>query len=68
MVQADHGWWFPEEDGNEPHLFGVVALQHHNLMPVQGYNGSFGFGAPYKCMICQITKGEVGFQCVTVFS
>ncbi len=60
VVQADHGWWFPEEDGNEPHLFGVWRSNINNLMPVQGYNGSFGFGAPYKCMICQITKGEVG--------
>lgn len=60
VVQADHGWWFPEEDGNEPNLYGVWRSNINNLMPVHGYNGSFGFCAPYKCMICQITKGEVG--------
>lgn len=62
VVHSDHGWWFPEEEGSEPHLYGVWRSNINNLMPVHGYNGSFGFGAPYKCLICEVTKGEVDYD------
>lgn len=26
-VEADHGWWFPEQDGSEPSLVRRVAVQ-----------------------------------------
>ena len=52
-IHAQHGWWFPEEDGNEPHLYGNWRSQINNLLP-NGHMGKLGFGAPNKCMICQI--------------
>ena len=27
-VRAEHGWWFPEQEGAEPNLFGVFDSQH----------------------------------------
>jgi len=58
VVQADHGWWFPEEDGNEPHLYGVWRSNINNLVP-HFHVGKMGFGAPFKCLLCNVRKGEV---------
>lgn len=58
VIQADHGWWFPEEDGNEPHLYGVWRSNINNLVP-HFHVGKMGFGAPFKCLLCKVTKGEV---------
>jgi anaerobic selenocysteine-containing dehydrogenase len=57
VVHAQHGWWFPEEDGVEPHLFGVWRSNINTLIPVK-HIGKLGFGAPYKCMICDVRKTE----------
>ncbi len=53
-VMAQHGWWFPEQVADEPNLSGVWHSNVNTLIP-NHYNGSLGFGAPYKCMICKIT-------------
>jgi anaerobic selenocysteine-containing dehydrogenase len=52
-VHADHAWWFPEEDGNEPNLYGVFRSNVNNLLP-NFHMGKLGFGAPNKCLICNI--------------
>ncbi|MEC4271871.1 molybdopterin-dependent oxidoreductase [Adlercreutzia sp. R25] len=63
MAQADHGWWFPEMDGNEPTLYGAWKSNINLLLPTgPKYIGKLGLGAPYKCNICEITKGEVGIN------
>jgi anaerobic selenocysteine-containing dehydrogenase len=56
-VMAQHGWWFPEEDGNVPHLYGVWRSNINNLMPHK-HIGKLGFGAPYKCLICKVSRHE----------
>lgn len=53
LVHAQHGWWYPEEDGEEPNLFGVWRSNINDLVPT-GRNGKLGFGAPYKCGICNV--------------
>jgi anaerobic selenocysteine-containing dehydrogenase len=53
VVAADHGWWFPEQEAAEPHLFGVFDSNINNLTSQMQY-GSTGYGAPYKCTICKI--------------
>jgi len=58
VIQADHGWWFPEEDGNEPHLYGVWRSNINNLAP-HFHVGKMGFGAPFKCLLCDVKKGQV---------
>ncbi|MCL1846930.1 MAG: molybdopterin-dependent oxidoreductase [Coriobacteriia bacterium] len=58
LVHADHGWWFPEEEAAEPHLFGVFKSNVNQLVP---YNcGRSGFGNSYKTMICKIYKVKEG--------
>jgi len=32
MVMAAHGWWFPEEDGAEPSLFGAWKSNINQLI------------------------------------
>ena len=54
-VSADHAWWFPEEDGEAPNLFGVFDANANNLIPHESV-GVTGYGAPYKNGICSITR------------
>ena len=53
VLQAEHGWWFPEQDGEAPNYFGVFKAQITNLMPHE-HIGKLGLGAPYKCLLCKI--------------
>lgn len=52
-VEAEHGWWFPEQDGSEPSLFGVFQTNCNDLVPVH-HNNELGFGAPYKSNCCNV--------------
>ncbi len=55
MVMTTHGWWFPEEPGAEPSLFGVWKSNINQLIPM-GYQGKDGLGAPIKHMLCKVYK------------
>ncbi|HSW39725.1 MAG TPA: molybdopterin-dependent oxidoreductase [Acidobacteriota bacterium] len=55
MVMAAHGWWFPEEDGAEPSLFGAWKSNINNLIPM-GSQGKDGLGAPIKSLLCRVYK------------
>jgi anaerobic selenocysteine-containing dehydrogenase len=59
MVMATHGWWFPEEKGEKPHLFGTWRSNVNQLFPM-GYQGKDGLGAPLKHMLCQVYKVRGG--------
>ena len=59
VVQADHGWWFPEKPAEEPSLFGVWE-SNINLLTTQCENSPDGYGAPYKTQICKIYKVKEG--------
>ena len=52
-IHGQHGWWFPEEDGSEPNLYGTFRSNINNLIP-NFHFGKLGFGAPCKCMICNV--------------
>lgn len=52
-IHCQHGWWFPEEDGNAPYLYGTFRSNINQLIP-NFHFGKLGFGAPVKCMICNI--------------
>jgi anaerobic selenocysteine-containing dehydrogenase len=54
LVMAQHGWWFPEQDAEEPSLFGVWQSNCNDLLPT-GRNGKLGYGAPMKCGHCKVT-------------
>jgi len=57
VVHARHGWWFPEEEGEEPHLFGTFTANCNVLIPHK-HIGKLGFGAPFKSIICKVYKAE----------
>ena len=57
VVHAQHGWWFPEEDGEEPNLFGVWKCSVDSLIP-HNHMGKLGFGAPFKNVICKVYRVE----------
>ena len=52
-VEAEHGWWFPEQDGSEPSLFGVFQSNINDLVP-EHHNNNLGLGAPYKSNCCNV--------------
>ncbi len=53
-AMAPHGWWYPEQEGAEPHLYGVWDINVNLLIPM-GCQGKSGFGgAPTKTMLCKI--------------
>lgn len=55
MVMAAHGWWFPEENGAEPSLFGAWKSNINQLIPM-GSQGKDGLGAPIKNLLCKVYK------------
>ena len=54
FVHVEHAWWFPEQDGSEPCLFGVFQSNCNDLVS-NHYNSKLGYGGPYKCNCCSIT-------------
>ncbi len=55
ILNCAHGWWFPEQDGEEPNLFGVWKSNFNSLVP--HFNvGKLGFGAPYKGVMCNLRR------------
>ena len=52
-IHAQHAWWFPEEEGSEPNLYGNFRSNINNLLP-NGHMGKLGFGAPNKCLVCKV--------------
>lgn len=61
VIHAQHGWWFPEADGNAPELYNVYRSNINNLVP-NFHNGKLGFGAPFKCMLCNIEGTDENFD------
>jgi len=55
MVMAAHGWWFPEEEGAEPSLFGAWKSNINQLIPM-GSQGEDGLGAPLKNLMCRVYR------------
>jgi anaerobic selenocysteine-containing dehydrogenase len=55
LVSCTHGWWFPEEDPEEPSLYGVWKSNVNSLIPHKEV-GKLGFGAPYKSMMVKVSK------------
>lgn len=57
VVHAEHGWWFPEQEGESPNLFGAFKANVNNLVPHESVS-KLGYGAPYKNVICSVRKVE----------
>ena len=52
-----HGFWYPEEEGSEPNLYGNWKSNINMLMP-NSVNAKSGFGNTFKSMICNLHKVE----------
>ena len=57
VVHAQHGWWFPEQKGEEPNLFGVWKSSVNSLVPNEKIS-KVGYGANYKSTLCKVAKVE----------
>jgi len=57
VIHAQHGWWFPEQSGPEPNLFGAWQSNINLLLP-SGWTGKSGFGYPFKTQMCRVYKAE----------
>ncbi len=55
VVHAQHAWWYPEQSGEAPNLFGLYKSNVNSLIPHESV-GVTGYGAPYKNIICKIYK------------
>jgi len=60
MVESQHGWWFPEEIGDDPELFGVFKSNVNVLTPdseefCDPATGAVTFG-PLLCRIYPLKK------------
>ena len=50
VIHAEHGWWFPEEEGAEPTLFGTFDSNPNNCIPGD-VTGPYSLAAPVKNML-----------------
>ncbi len=57
VVMAEHGWWFPEQEGKEPELFGIWDVNVNQLIPMS-HEGKGGLGSPIKSMLCKVYKAK----------
>lgn len=57
VVHARHGWWYPEQNAEEPNLYGVWKSNINSLIPLKCV-GKLGFCAPYKGVMCNIRRVE----------
>ncbi len=55
VVHEHHGWWMPEDDGEEPNLFSFREYNINAIMPHKVI-GKLGFGNTFKCSLCKIYK------------
>ncbi len=55
---GQHGWWFPEQSGDDPNLFGFKQSNINLLL--ENAPSKYGFGADIKCTLCKIYKVEEG--------
>lgn len=53
VIHAQHAWWFPEDDPDEPNLYGTFRSNINNLIP-NFHFGKLGFGAPCKSVLCNV--------------
>ncbi|MDR0350987.1 MAG: hypothetical protein LBH64_05475, partial [Coriobacteriales bacterium] len=55
-IHCQHAWWFPELDGSykdEGGPYQTFRSNCNNLVP-NFHFGKLGFGAPFKCLLCNI--------------
>ena len=64
VIHAMHGWWYPEQDGEAPHLFGGATANVNQCMP-NHVIGKAGWGNTFKNQMCRIYKADGGEPAIT---
>lgn len=57
VVHAEHAWWYPEQEGEEPNLFGHRQSNINVVMPSHVI-GKLGMGDTFKCQICKVYRND----------
>jgi anaerobic selenocysteine-containing dehydrogenase len=61
MVDAEHGWWFPERAGTEAEPFGVFESNANILCPNGPEFCSREIGSwPHSALLCRLEKEQTG--------
>ncbi|MEQ3363363.1 molybdopterin-dependent oxidoreductase [Raoultibacter massiliensis] len=58
-VHAEHGWWFPEQEGAEPNFYGTYESNLNNMTEAFR-TGQGGIGSAIKSMLCKIYPCQEG--------
>ncbi len=57
MVDVQHGWWFPEQSGGGPGLFGVFESNANVLCPDDPKFYSPEIGSwPHTALLCRVER------------
>lgn len=56
VVHIEHGWWFPEEKPEEPHLFGVWESNAEVILPNDPEVCDYQGGPPMRAVPCRLVK------------
>ena len=56
VVHVEHGWWFPEQPGEEPNLFGVWESNAGVILPDNPEECDFQGGPPMRALLCKVSK------------
>jgi len=60
VVSVPHGWWLPESEGREPHLYGIWDYNCNILVNIgPGCASGYG-GGPYKTTLVAVSKLDQG--------
>ena len=54
VVHAEHGWWFPEKPGEDPHLFGVWESSCGVILPDEPEFCDYQGGPPMRALLCKV--------------
>lgn len=57
VVHAEHAWWFPEQDAEEPNLYGHSMSNINTAMP-HHVIGKLGLGNTFKSQICKVYRND----------
>jgi anaerobic selenocysteine-containing dehydrogenase len=56
VVHVEHGWWFPEQPGEDPNLFGLWESNAGFILPDEPETCDFQGGPPMRGLLCRISR------------
>ena len=62
VIHVEHGWWFPEQAGEEPNLFGVWESNAGVILPDEPEVCDFQGGTPFRGLLCKISRVQTTIE------